>query len=115
MLSYLAGSIATFQAASTMRGRNTAAVTWTRGRIGIDAVWYCPASFRVYDSSNTLIESFQRLEITGRGMQFQAREMENLVRYGRLSSDAMPGDEMISVMDTLDRIRALVDVRYLGA
>lgn len=114
VLSYPAGAIATFQAASTMRGPNTATVTGTRGRIEIDAVWYSPASFRVYDSSNALVDSYERPEITGRGMQFQAREMENLVRRGQLSSDAMPADETISIMDTLDRIRGLIGVRYPG-
>lgn len=114
VLSYPAGAIATFQAASTMRGPNTATVTGTRGRIEIDAVWYSPASFRVYDSHNALVESYQRPEITGRGMQFQAREMENLVRRGQLSSDALPAGETVSIMDTLDRIRDLIGVRYPG-
>ena len=114
VLSYPAEALATFQAASTMRGSNTATVTGTLGRIEIDAVWYTPTSFRVYDSSNALIESYQRGEITGRGMQFQAREMEDLVRRGQLSSDILPTDETISIMDTLDRIRGLIGVRYPG-
>jgi predicted dehydrogenase len=114
ILSYPGGAIATFQAASTMRGPNTATVTGTQGRIEIDAVWYSPASFRVYDSSNSLLESYQRPELNGRGMYFQAREMEELVRRGQLTSDAMPADETISVMDTMDRIREQIGVRYPG-
>jgi len=114
LLSYPSGAIATFQAASTMRGPNTATVTGTLGRIEIDAVWYTPTSFRVYDSSNALTESYQRPEITGRGMQFQAREMEDLVRRGQLSSDVLPTDETVAIMDTLDRIRGLIGVRYPG-
>ena len=114
VLSYPAAAMATFQAASTMRGPNTATVTGTLGRIEIDAVWYSPTSFRVYDSSNALIESYQRQEVTGRGMQFQAREMEDLVRRGQLSSDALPADETVAIMDTLDRIRGLIGVRYPG-
>lgn len=112
MLSYPAGAIATFQAASIMRGPNTATVTGTLGRIEIDAVWYGPASFRVYDSSNALAESYPRPQIPGRGMQFQARAMEDLVRSGQPSSDVLPAGETISVMDTLDRIRELIGVRY---
>ena len=114
ILSYPAGAIATFQCASTMRGPNTATVTGPRGRIEIDAVWYTPASFRVYDSANDLVESHGRPEITGRGMQFQAREMEELVRRGQLSSEVLPAEETISVMETLDRIRGLIGVRYPG-
>jgi predicted dehydrogenase len=82
MLSYPGGAITTFWAASTMRGPNTATVTGTRGRIEVDAVWYGPASFRVYDSSNELIESYRRPELNGQGMQFQASEMDDLVRRG---------------------------------
>ncbi len=114
ILSHPAGTIATFQAASTMRGPNTATVTGTGGRIEIDAVWYSPASFRVYDSSNRLVESYPGPELTGRGMYFQAREMENLVRRGQLTSETMPADETISVMDTMDRIRDIIGVRYPG-
>ena len=114
ILSYPDGALATFQAASTMRGPNTATVTGTQGRIEIDAVWYSPASFRVYDSSGSLLESYQRPELNGRGMYFQAREMEELVRRGQLTSDAMPADETISVMDTMDRIREQIGVRYPG-
>ena len=76
--------------------------------------WYSPASFRVYDSSNSLLESYQRPELNGRGMYFQAREMEELVHRGQLTSDAMPADETISVMDTMDRIRKQIGVRYPG-
>ncbi len=114
ILSYPDGALATFQAASTMRGPNTATVTGTQGRIEIDAVWYSPASFRVYDSSGSLLESYQQPELNGRGMYFQAREMEELVRRGQLTSDAMPADETISVMDTMDRIREQIRVRYPG-
>ena len=112
ILTYPGGAIATFQAASTMRGPNTAAVTGTRGRIEIDAVWYSPASFRVYDSSGALLESYPQPELNGRGMYFQAREMEDLVRRGQLTSDVMPADETISVMGTMDRIREQIAVRY---
>jgi predicted dehydrogenase len=114
ILSYPSGAMATFQCASTMRGPVTATVTGAAGRIEIDAVWYAPASFRVYDSANQLVESYQTPEITGRGMQFQAREMEDLVRRGQLTSDVLPADETISVMGTLDRIRQIIGVRYPG-
>jgi predicted dehydrogenase len=114
ILSYPSGAMATFQCASTMRGPNTATVTGSLGRIEIDAVWYTPTSFRVYDSANELIETHEPPDITGRGMQFQARAMEDLIHRGELSSDLLPADETISVMGTLDRIRQIIGVRYPG-
>jgi predicted dehydrogenase len=114
ILSYPSGAMATIQCASTMRGPVTATVTGTAGRIEIDAAWYTPTSFRVYNSANDVTESYQTPPITGRGMQFQAREMESLVRHGQLSSDVLPTDETISVLGTLDRIRAIIGVRYPG-
>jgi predicted dehydrogenase len=114
ILSYPSGAMATIQCASSMRGPVTATVTGAAGRIEIDAAWYTPTSFRVYNSANDVIESYQTPPFTGRGMQFQAREMEDLVRRGQLSSDVLPADETISVMGTLDRIRQIIGVRYPG-
>ena len=110
---YRSGAIATSYSAMTTRGPNTATVIGTRGRIDIDAVWYAPADFRVYDSQGAIVESYTS-QVDGRGMQFQAREFESLVRHGGRASDVLPLTETISIMQTLDEIRALVGVRYPG-
>ena len=68
ILSYPSGAMTTIQCASSMRGPVTATVTGAAGRIEIDAAWYTPTSFRVYNSANDVIESYQTPPFTGRGM-----------------------------------------------
>lgn len=113
MFTYRGGAIATSYSAMTTRGPNVATVIGTRGRIDIDAVWYAPADFRVCDSRGAVVESYTS-QVEGRGMQFQAREFESLVREGRRTSDVLPLAETVSIMRTLDEIRAQVGVRYPG-
>ena len=55
---YASGAIATTLSSSDSAGPNRASVVGTTGRIEIDRVWYAPTSFRVYDTANTLLESF---------------------------------------------------------
>ena len=113
MFTYRNGAIATTYSAMTTRGSNTATVIGTDGRIDIDAVWYNPANFRVWDSSGALLESYTSA-VDGRGMQYQARELESLVTSGNHESVVLPLSETLSIMQTLDQIRGLVGVRYPG-
>ena len=113
MFGYRSGAIATTYSAMTTRGPNTATIIGTDGRIDIDAVWYNPASFRVFDSKGTVVESYSS-DVVGRGMQYQARELESLVMRGEHDSAVLPLSETLSIMQTLDRIRGLVGVRYPG-
>ncbi|MET0289892.1 MAG: Gfo/Idh/MocA family oxidoreductase [Pseudoxanthomonas sp.] len=93
-------------------GENAATVHGALGRIEIDATWYTPTSFTVRDLQGEVIERFQA-QVTGRGMQFQAFEMEALVRHGG-ESVLMPPDQSVGIMRTLDAIRAQIGLIYPG-
>ena len=110
---YAGGQIATTLSASDTRGRNIATILGTDGRIDIDTVWYNPTSFRVYDAAGTEIEAFSS-SVTGRGMQFQAAELERLVAAGATSGDILPTAETVAILETLDAIRAQIGLRYPG-
>lgn len=43
-------------------------------------------------------------------MQYQAYELERLIREGRTDSERMPREGTLAVMRTLDRIRAEIGV-----
>ena len=75
--------------------------------------WYSPTSFRAYDADGTEIESFSS-DVTGRGMQFQAAELERLVAAGATSGDILPTEETVAVLETLDAIRAQIGLSYPG-
>ena len=111
---YAGGQIATTFSASDTLGPTEASIIGTEGRIDIDAVWYSPTGFRVLDNVGIVLETFVPVEITGRGMHFEAVEAETLIRAGRISSDIMPAEESVAVMTTLDAVRDQIGLRYPG-
>jgi predicted dehydrogenase len=111
---YPGGQIASLLSASDAKGPNTASILGTEGRIDIDAVWYSPTSFRVVNSANELIESYETPAIVGRGMHFQAVEAERLVAAGLITSELLTVAESVQIMETLDEIRAQIGLVYPG-
>jgi predicted dehydrogenase len=110
---YASGAIATTLSASDSAGPNRAAVVGTKGRIEIDRVWYAPTRFRVYDNANTVIEDFDG-SVEGRGMQFQADEVERLIAAGLTEGTILPPAQSIEIMRTLDEVRAQIGLKYPG-
>jgi predicted dehydrogenase len=110
---YANGAIATTLSSSDSAGPNRAAVVGTKGRIEIDAVWYSPTTFRVYDNDNNLIEAFDHA-VAGRGMQFQADEAERLIAAGLTAGEIMPPSQSVEIMATLDEVRRQIGLRYPG-
>lgn len=106
-------AIATTLSSSDSAGPNRAAVVGTKGRIEIDRVWYAPTTFRVYDSANTLLETFDG-SVEGRGMQFQAEEAERLIAGGLTAGEIMPPLQSVEIMRVLDEVRAQIGLRYPG-
>lgn len=110
---YASGAMATTLSAMDSAGPNRACIVGTRGRIEIDRVWYAPTTFRVFDTANTLIETFDGA-VEGRGMQFQADEIERLIAAGLTEGDILPPSESVAIMRTLDEVRAQIGLRYPG-
>ena len=105
------GGLSSIATSSRAAGPNTAHVIGTDARIDIDRVWYTPTSFRVTATDGTVIEDYTSA-FAGRGMQFEALYAEHLLREGRTDSDLLPFDESITIMATLDDIRAQLGVVY---
>lgn len=108
---YATGALSVTASGSDTAGRNIATVHGTRGRIEIDKVWYSPTSFRVYDEAGDVVESFDGT-VSGRGMQFQAAELERRVREGLTPDTVLPPAETLAIMQCLDTIRAQIGLRY---
>lgn len=104
-------AVSSLAVSSRAAGPNTAHVIGTDARIDIDRVWYTPTSFRVTATDGTVIEDYTSA-FAGRGMQFEALYAEHLLREGRTDSDLLPFDESITIMATLDDIRAQLGVVY---
>jgi predicted dehydrogenase len=104
------GAISTTASSLDCAGPNTAVIYGTKARIEIASVWYSPTSFRVIDYKGEVLEEFVET-VPGRGMQFQAFEMERLVRSGT-SSEVMSREDTIAIMETLDAIRKQIGLVY---
>jgi predicted dehydrogenase len=110
MMQHKAGAISTTVSALDCAGPNVAIVYGSKARIEIASVWYTPTSFRVVDYQGKVLEEFF-VPVPARGMQFQALEMERLVRTGTTSTLMAP-DESIAIMETLDTIRKQIGLIY---
>ena len=110
---YPDGAIATTFSSSEARGPNTAQILGTEARIEIAATWYVPTTVTVYDNGGRVLHEFHE-PVTGRGMQYQAEEMERLIREGKTQSELLPARESARIMETMDAIRDLVGLHYPG-
>ena len=108
---YDGGAIAQTLSGSDTAGRNIATILGTEGRIEIDKVWYVPTSFRRYDVRNEVVESYES-KVMGRGMQFQAMELERLVAAGETAGTILPPAESVAIMAAMDEVRRQIGVRY---
>jgi predicted dehydrogenase len=95
------------------RGPNRAVVIGTEARIEIDPVWYTPTSFTVSNAQGEVLERYEST-VEGRGMQFQALELERLVAEGHGPGDLLPPAETVGIMGTLDEVRRQIGLRYPG-
>lgn len=78
MFRYNGGASALLSASSDASGPNTAFIGGSNGHIVIDGDWYTPTTFAVFDSEGCCWERYFGGEIIGRGMHFQALELQSL-------------------------------------
>ena len=111
VLTHEGGASTVFLAASDLAGMNRAVILGTGGSIEIDHVWYTPTSFTIRDLDRNVVRT-SRPEVPGRGMQFQALELERLVREGRTSAERMPAEQSVGIMRVLDTVRERIGLVY---
>lgn len=111
VLGYASGQHAVMTTASDTAGPNTASIMGTDGYLVIDRVWYNATSFTRYDSSGQVVERFENT-VPGRGMQFQARAIEQLIEAGQTVGDVLPPSESVAIIGTLDAIRKQIGLSY---
>lgn len=111
ILRHASGAVSTSYSSSETRGPNTATVLGTEARIDIDAVWYSPTAVALRDATGQVLERFDG-SVSGRGMQYQAAEVERLLAAGERVSPLMAPEDSIAVMATMDEIRAQLGIRY---
>jgi predicted dehydrogenase len=88
----------------------TATVVGTKGTIFIDGDFYTPTSMRLKKIDGSVIEFPEQYK--GHGLREQAIEFAALLQAGKNESDLMSLDDTQSIMETMDEIRAQVELYY---
>jgi predicted dehydrogenase len=80
------------------------------GRIRIHKPWWHPekATWTKADGQEELLT----LPTESKGFNYEAREVTDCIRAGRLESEDMPLDETLEIMRTLDAVRSPWGLRY---
>ncbi|RZT60693.1 putative dehydrogenase [Microcella alkaliphila] len=110
---HVGGAIGTTLSSMVAPGRNAASITGHLARLEIAGTWYAPTTVELVDRRGRTLDRFES-PVTGRGMQFQAVEMERLIEGGDTSSALMPPRDSIAVMRSMDRVRASIGLVYPG-
>jgi predicted dehydrogenase len=87
-----------------------AVIMGTEGRLKIHSQWWVPKSITLtrFGQGNEVIE----MPFEGNGYNYEAREVMRCLREGRSESDVMPLDETLSIMRTMDEMRAQWGLKY---
>ena len=110
---YPQGGKAVLHTTLDARGPSTAVIVGTEARIEIEPVWYNAVSFDLIDPDGAILEHFDG-SVEGRGMQYQAAEIERIIASGELAGTALPPEESVAIMGSMDEIRRQIGLRYPG-
>ncbi len=117
---YADGKQASMTTSMEIFGSIAATVAGTLGRIDIDTSFYENTTFSVYETDLSRESGVQTLtsryeaKIEGRGMQYQALEVERCVHAGLTESPTMSIDETVAILEIMDEIRSQTGVNYPG-
>ncbi|MCR8669626.1 Gfo/Idh/MocA family protein [Agrococcus sp. HG114] len=112
ILEHQGGGMSTHTFSMTTLGSNRATIAGTEGVIELDPAFYSWTRYRRRHASahTTAVEEFEP-QLVGRGMQFQALEVERCIADGRLESPLMPLDESVAIMRVMDDVAAAMRMR----
>lgn len=110
---YESGAQASMHSGFMALGPNTASIIGSEGRIDIDEVWYNQTSFTQFNQAGEPVTRYED-KIVGRGMQYQAFEVEKCIEAGLKASPQLSLNESIEIMATMDEIRRQIGVKYPG-
>jgi len=110
ILTHGRGEMAILHTAIRLETAQEAVITGTRGRIRIHSPWWRPTTMTL--SSEGKPDDRLDFPLTGNGYEYEAQEVMDCLRSGKLESPLMPLDESLSIMKTLDAIRAQWGMKY---
>ncbi len=110
LFGYEHGEIAVLATATRTSTPHVAVINGTLGRITVRSPWWQPTKMllEVHGKEKSEIE----MPIKGNGYNYEAVEVAECIRAGKLESEITPLDETLSIMQTLDEIRAQWGLKY---
>lgn len=105
-------------------GKNTAGpairIQGTKGEIQVEGPSFRPERYHIIPCSDTNVQEescqIEHLIPQGdRGMYWEADEVARCVKAGKLSSDGLPWDEMIAILEVMDEARRQGGLSYPDA
>lgn len=110
ILGYAGGQLALVSSAVRTSTPHEAHLFGTEGRIHIHRPWWMPRAMTLFrnEGDGEVIE----VPFEGNGFNYEAAEVARCLRAGRLESETMPLDETLSIMQTMDAMRAQWGLKY---
>ncbi len=109
LLRYELGQMAVLAAAVRTEIPQDAYIIGTKGRLRIYSPWWQSQKLSLKFGKR---EKVLKLPFKGNGFSFEAEEVMRCIREGRLESQIMPLDESLSIMETMDTVRAQWGLKY---
>jgi len=109
-LKHPGGQLAVLHAAIQTSTSMEACLLGTKGKIKLHTPWWKGTDLTL--SLDDGGEEFLEFPFTANGYQFEAAEFMECLRAGRRESAIMPLDETLSLMKTLDTLRAQWGLKY---
>jgi predicted dehydrogenase len=104
LFGYDGGAQAVLTCTSRARSATRASIVGTEARLDVEGDFYAPSSFDVVTRGGT--RTRHDFDTVGRGLHYEAAEVTRCVLEGRAESLAMPLDESVAVVATLERVLA---------
>jgi predicted dehydrogenase len=110
ILGYPGGQLAVLSCAVRTETPQEATIFGTEGRIRIHSQFWRPRTMTL--TLNGKPDEVIEVSHEGNGYNYQALEVGNCLRAGKLESDIMPLDETLALMRTMDSLRAQWGLKY---
>jgi len=102
LFNYASGAQAVLNCTAFAKSPTTATIVGTKARIEVDTMFYAPSTFTLIGRDGTATR-FEPPHV-GNGLHYQADEVARCLRAGLLESPAMPLEETVSIMETMDAV-----------
>ena len=110
LFGYRGGQLAMGYSSFDVQSPIEATVVGTKGYIKIHTPFFCPPGFTLCLNGKEA-EVFN-IPYEGNGWNYEAVDVMQCLRSGKLESDMVPHQETLALMRTMDRIRAQIGLKY---